>query len=249
MAAAPSVPINETPALTQLQRVADTFVEPSKTFHDIRRSRSWWVPFLILTVLGYCFMGVTVKRVGWPTLAANVMKNNPKAEEQMSQQTREQRQRTMSMTRTSMQVGTYASPVIVLLSTAFLALLLWFGFAFLLGGTTDFRTMFTVVMYAWLPTAFVSILAIVTVMVADPETYNLAMPAPTSLGYFLDMDTAAWLRSLGGSLDIFTLWALVLCGFGGAIVSRVKPSRGIAMVLGAWFLYVLVKVGIAAAFS
>ncbi len=249
MAATPSLPVTESPALSQVERVVDTFIEPSKTFHDIRRNRSWWLPFLILSLLSYCFMGVTVTRVGWPTLASNVIKNNPKAEEQMAQNTPEQRERAMSMTRTSMQVATVASPAIILLSSAFFALLLWCGFSFVLGGSTDFRSMFAVAMYAWLPTAFVSILGIVTVLVADPQAFNLSMPAPTNLGYFLDLDSAAWLRSLASSLDVFYLWALVLAGYGGAIVARVKPMRGIVVVLGVWFLYVLVKVGIAAAFS
>jgi hypothetical protein len=41
----------------------------------------------------------------------------------------------------------------------------------------------------------------------------------------------------------------VLAGFGGAIVAKVKPLRGIVLVLGVWILYVLVKTGIAAATS
>jgi hypothetical protein len=32
-------------------------------------------------------------------------------------------------------------------------------------------------------------------------------------------------------------------------VAKVKPIRGIALVFGVWILYVLVKTGIAAAFS
>ena len=36
-----------TPALSQGERVIDTFIAPSKTFTDILRSQSWWLPFLI----------------------------------------------------------------------------------------------------------------------------------------------------------------------------------------------------------
>ena len=42
-------------ALSQVERVVDTFIEPSKTFADIKRNRSWWLPFLILILLGYVF--------------------------------------------------------------------------------------------------------------------------------------------------------------------------------------------------
>jgi len=38
-------------------------------------------------------------------------------------------------------------------------------------------------------------------------------------------------------------------GFGGTIVSKVKPLRGVLLVFAVWILYVLVKTGIAAAMS
>ena len=33
--------------LSQVERVVDTFVAPSKTFTDILRSTTWWLPFLL----------------------------------------------------------------------------------------------------------------------------------------------------------------------------------------------------------
>jgi hypothetical protein len=33
------------PGLSQVERVVDTFVASSKTFTDILRSTSWWLPF------------------------------------------------------------------------------------------------------------------------------------------------------------------------------------------------------------
>ena len=127
--------------------------------------------------------------------------------------------------------------------------MLWGGFAFVLGGTTTFGEMFAVAMFASLPNALSTLVSIVTVFASDPQSYNINVKSPVSMAYFLDPSTSAWLKSLGMSLDAFTLWSLVLCGFGGAIVARVKPARGIAMVAIVWLLFVIVKVGIAAAFS
>ena len=39
--------MEEVTGLSQVERVVDTFVAPSKTFADILRSTSWWLPFLI----------------------------------------------------------------------------------------------------------------------------------------------------------------------------------------------------------
>jgi hypothetical protein len=132
---------------------------------------------------------------------------------------------------------------------ALLALLLWAGFAFVLGGSTTFGEMFAVSIFASLPNALNSLIAIVTVFASDPQGYNLNLPSPANLAYFLSPDAAAWLLSLAKSLDIFSLWSLALAGFGGAIVSKIKPLRGIMLVFAFWILYVLVKTGITAAFS
>ena len=38
------------PPLSQAERVVDTFVAPRKTFTDIRRSASWWLPFVLMVL-------------------------------------------------------------------------------------------------------------------------------------------------------------------------------------------------------
>ena len=40
-------PEASTKPLSQAERVVDTFIAPSKTFTDILRSSSWWLPWLI----------------------------------------------------------------------------------------------------------------------------------------------------------------------------------------------------------
>jgi hypothetical protein len=235
--------------LSQFERVVDTFIEPSKTFNDIRRNRSWWLPFLILAVMGYIFCGVAVQQVGWESLTTNVLKSQPRNAERLEKGTPAEQAQMLAVTKGFMEGFMVGSPVVVLIINALFALLLWGGFAFVLGGTTNYREMFAVSIFASLPNALNSIIAIVTVLVSDPQTYNLNVPSPSALAYFLDPGSAGWLLSLAKSLDVFALWSLALAGFGGAIVSRVKPARGILMVFAAWFIYVLIKVGIAAATS
>jgi hypothetical protein len=239
----------DAPALSQVERVVNTFIEPSKTFHDIKRNRSWWLPFLILVVLGYIFCFLAVQHVGWESLATNVLKSQPRNAERLDKATPAQAAQMITFTKGIMEGFMVGSPVVVLILNALFALLLWAGFAFLLGGTTTFGEMFAVSIFASLPNALNSIIAIVTVLIADPQTYNLNLPSPANLAYFLSSDAAPWLLSLAKSLDIFSLWSLALAGFGGAIVAKVKPARGLALVFGVWVVYVLVKVGIAAAFS
>jgi Yip1 domain len=238
----------DAPHLSQVERVVNTFIEPSKTFNDIKRNRSWWLPFLILVVLGYGFCFAAVQHVGWESLTTNVLRSQPKNAERLDKSTPAEQAQMLSVTKGIMEGFMVGSPAVVLILNALIALLLWGGFAFVLGGTTTYGEMFAVAIFAALPNALNSLVSIVTAFVSDPQTYNLNVPSPASLAYFLDASAAPWLMSLAKSLDIFSLWGLALAGFGGAIVSRVKPLRGIMLVFGVWLLYVIVKVGIAAAF-
>ena len=43
----------ESAALSQMERVVDTFVAPTKTFADIRRNASWWLPFLLSILVSF----------------------------------------------------------------------------------------------------------------------------------------------------------------------------------------------------
>src|SRR6202012_5367623 len=239
----------DAPHLSQVERVINTFIEPSKTFNDIKRNRSWWLPFLILVVLGYGFCFAAVQHVGWESLTTNVLRSQPKNAERLDKGTPAEQAQMLSVTKGIMEGFMVGSPAVVLIVNALIALLLWGGFAFVLGGTTTYGEMFAVSIFASLPNALNSLIAIVTAFVSDPQTYNLNVPSPASLAYFLDASAAPWLISLAKPLDVFSLWGLALAGFGGAIVSRVKPLRGIMLVFGVWLLYVIVKFGIAAASS
>jgi uncharacterized phage infection (PIP) family protein YhgE len=53
----------DSPSLSQFERVVDTFIETSKTFNDIKRNRSWWLPFVIIAVLCYMFFFVALQHV------------------------------------------------------------------------------------------------------------------------------------------------------------------------------------------
>lgn len=237
------------PSLTQTERVADTFFAPSKTFADIRRNRSWWLPFALLAVLSLVFAGVVLKRVGTTTLAENALHSNPAQAEKLQNAPPEQRASAMRFTAISMQAGLFGGPLFLLLWIAFVALLLWVGFNFILGGSSTYPGMFAVAMYASLPGLLVYLIILVTLFAGDASSFNLASPAGTNIGYYLPTGTSPALKSLLTSLDVFTLWQMILLGLGGAIVARVKVSTGVLLVLGTWLVLVLGKAGIAAAMS
>ncbi len=70
---------------------------------------------------------------------------------------------------------------------------------------------------------------------------------PTNAGAFLNpLETNKALYALATSLDVVTIWTLVLLGMGIAAVAGVKRSSGYIAVFGWWAIVVLIGVGIAA---
>jgi hypothetical protein len=236
-----------TPGLSQGERVIDTFVAPSKTFTDILRNQSWWLPFLISVIVSYGFVFALQSRVGWDAIAANAMKQDPKAAERLANAPAAQQEQVIKITTMSIQYGMYASPVIILLSAAVIALVLWGTINFIFGGTATFGRVFAVWLYGSLPLQFVYILAIVTLFAGlDRDAFNINNPVGTNVGFYLGTEAPQWLAKLGTSLDVFWLWSLTLVGIGLGIVAKVKKSSGLIAVFGWWLLLLVFKVGYAA---
>src|SRR5258708_7913088 len=83
-AVSPSGEALATPPLSQGERVVDTFIAPSKTFTDILRDQSWWLPFVIIVIIGYGFIFTVEKRVGWEQVMENGMKINASQADQVN---------------------------------------------------------------------------------------------------------------------------------------------------------------------
>lgn len=240
-------PVTEvSPGLTQWQRVADTFTSPSKTFQDIKRgNKSWWMPFLIMVLIGYMLFAAITIKIGWGQVAANAIHLNAKSEERMNQQPPEQRANAMKITQYSMQGGFAASPLLVLAFVALASLVLWGTINFVFGGKAQYGSVFAVWMYAALPGIIKSLLGTIVIFAgAAPESFNLENFAPTSVGAFLNpLETNAALYKLASALDFTTIWSMVLLGIGISIVAGVKRSSGYTAVFGWWALITLASVG------
>ncbi|MGA3070521.1 MAG: YIP1 family protein [Terracidiphilus sp.] len=245
-------PAPEAAGLSQWQRVTNTFTAPSKTFEDIQRgNKSWWLPFLIMVLIGYVFFAAVTFKVGWAQVAENAIHLNPKSEEKLNQAPPAQRETAMKITQYSMEGGFAASPILVLIFAVVIAVVLWGTINFVFGGKAKFGSVFAVWMFAALPGIIKSLLGSVVLFAgAAPESFNLNNFAPTSVGAFLNpLETNAALYKLASSLDITTIWYLFLMGMGLAIVAGVKRTSGYIAVFGWWALIVLITVGWTAAFS
>jgi Yip1 domain len=234
--------------LSQISRVVDTFVAPSKTFTDVLRSRSWWLPFLISVVITYMFFWAAATKVGFHQLAINSMNKNPSQTAQYEKLNPQDQAIYVSRIETGTKYVYIAFPILIIIVVAVYALILW-GCLKVPGGQADYASIFTVLMYAGLIPLVKLVLGIIILFAAgDASGFDVENPIPTNPGAFMDASTAHWLKSLGTSIDVITIWNLAVVAIGCAIVSKVKKGPALAVVFGLWILVVLIKVGWAAAF-
>ncbi|MGH9500857.1 MAG: YIP1 family protein [Terriglobales bacterium] len=256
MAAAPNLPMfdpmaaPEPKALSEAVRVVDTFIAPSKTFTDLRRSASWWAPFLLLSVVSLAFFYVVDQKIGYRKVVENQIQASPKAARQMDQLPPDQRSQAISRQVTGMRYFLYGYPGVILLFNLLIAAVLFATFKFAAGAELKFKTAYAIVMYGSLPLLLKTILAAISVAAgADPDSFNLQNPAATNPGYFLSAGNSPFLYSVATALDIFMIWTLIVTAIGFSCVGKVKRSTAFAIVFGWYITFTLGAAGLAALFS
>ena len=243
------VVVAEGPGLSQVERVVDTFVAPSKTFTDILRNRSWWLPFLLTVIVS---LGVTFtvgQQTGWERVVENQIQASPKQQDAMASLTPEQHAARLHGMTVGYRYTSYAFPVLVLLFSAIAAFGLWATFNFVLGAQTTFGEMFCLWMYCSLPKLLIGLLTIVTLLFGgNAEAFDLKNPVGTNLGYYFP-DAGAGLKAALGFFDVLGIWSLILLIIGTAIVAKVSRGKAAAAIIGWWVLILIISAAAAAAFN
>src|SRR5260370_33683042 len=89
MAAAPVLPTSpstpEPAPLSEGARIINTFIAPSKTFTDLRRSAAWWGPFLLMVVISTVFVYTAGQKIGFRNIMENQMQAQPKQQARLTQ--------------------------------------------------------------------------------------------------------------------------------------------------------------------
>jgi hypothetical protein len=230
--------------LSQVERVVDTFVAPTKTFLDILRDPSWWLPWLVGVLLTLGFGFAVQQKIGWDKTYNNILLQSPQSQQdRLAQLPPAEQTRQKAIGAAFVKYIFWTTPILGLLFAAIATLVLTGTLNFVLGGHAKFGQMFAVWMYAALPFAIQGVLVIITIYAGlDADSFNLKNPVGTNIGYFLPQDSPKWLLAFGTAIDILTIWVLILLTLGSAIVAKTKRSTAAVAVFGWWILITMVKV-------
>jgi len=239
--------VSEQPALKQMSepaRLAGVFFSPGEAFADIARRPRWWIPVILSAILSTIYLNAFTQRVGWESVIRPAIEKSQNTQNMPVQQ-REQLIRT---TAGLYKYLGYGSILISLLSVFIIAVILMFLFDTMMSAGVGLKRMMAIVAYAFLPMMIYTALSMVVLYLKDPDEFNLQNPLMFNVGAYLSTDAPAALRSVGSSIDLFSLWVIVLLAIGvSAAAHKISFGKALAGVALPWALYVCVKVAAAAA--
>ncbi len=248
MSSAASSPLLEQPPLSETERVVDTFIAPRKTFTDIRRSASWWLPFVLMAISSFALVYVVDKKLGMEKVVENQMALSPKQAAKLDQLSPDQRAAQMEAIVKFNRTFSYAYPVLALVFAVIIAAILLGTFNFGFGAELKFKQCLAVTLYSWLPGILKALIAILAVSVGGAEGFTFQNPVASNPGALVDPNSH-FLYAVAISLDLFTIWTLVLAGIGYSCLTKVKLGTCMAVVFGWWVIFVLVTSALGAMFA
>lgn len=232
------------PSMSEAGRLAGIFWEPRPVFQDLAARPRFWVPLIVLTVLGLVYIGSFSRVVGFESVIRRQIEANPRT----AQLPPEQRERAIQMgLRFAVPMAyTGAALGFTVASLAIAGILL--GCVNLIGGAkVGYSQAFSITCYSFLPSGLTTILAMVVMFLKDPADFDLQHPLPLNLGAFLDKSAVGgFVYSLAGSLDLFSIWIMLLLALGFSTAARkMSFGKALGLVLLPWAVYVLLKSSLA----
>lgn len=250
----PTAPEPTGPGLSEPQRLVNVFIAPSKTFMDLKRNPSWWVPWLISAVFTLIFSVIAVQKIDMARFVQEQIDRSPRAQKRLENLTPEQRAQGMAIQATFTKVGFYAAPILTLLGGLIVAAVLIFVYNFILGAEVPFPRAMAVVFYAGIPGILGTILLIISFLASsDPNTIDITRnPMPTNPAFFMDPEGNKVLYGLASAIDIFKIWWVCLIGLGFSAASSNKKPNVATSITAAFVCYgivVLIGIGFKVIFS
>lgn len=231
--------------MSEAGRLAGIFFSPGKAFADIARRPSWWVPVILGMILTTVYLNAFSQRVGWEQTIRQAIERTPNGQNM----TPEQKQQAIVVGAKIYQYFGYGVGAVgTLLSIFIVSLILMFLFDTIMSAGVGLKRMMAIVAYGFLPLLIQTALSMVVLFLKDPEDFNLQNPLMFNIGAFLSTDTPAALRAIGSSIDLFSLWIIVLLAIGiSTAAKKISFGKALATLVLPWILFVGLKAMAAAA--
>jgi hypothetical protein len=230
--------------MNEAARLVGVFFSPGKAFADIARRPRWWVPVILIAILSTIYLTAFTRIVGWESVIRPSIEQLPNAQAMTAQQ----REQMITTAAGFYKYVGYASVLTTLFYVFVVAVILMFLFDTMMSASIGLKRMMAIVAYGCLPLMIQTALSMVVLFLKDPEEFNLRNPLMFNVGAYLSPDSPAVLRALGSSIDVFTLWIIVLLAIGVSAAGRkISVGKAFFAIAALWAVFVCLKVAAAAA--
>jgi hypothetical protein len=224
----------------EFSRIVGVFFEPSKTFADIAQRPGWMVPLILTILVAMAFSMAVAQHIGWDRVVRHQFETNSR----LQQMPQEQKDQAIALQVRIASVSAYAAPVIfVPLADIIMAAVLLGIAGGIMSGGMRFKQVFAVVCYGGLPAVISGILKVVVIFLKNPEDIAIENPLPFfNLGALMDPNTPSKaLYAFASSMDLFTIWGILLMATGlkAAAGKRLSFAGALVAVVLPWLVFVL----------
>lgn len=227
---------------SSFSRVISVLTAPAKTFAAIAERPTFVVPLVLLAVLGAVVVNVTFTKVDPTDFVRS-----------LEEQGRELPPNAPSP-ETMLSIGRWAGTAGALLIGPFtyviVALLFWVLLR-LLGSDLDFVRSLSVTAHGFVPFGLAALIGIPVALARESISLEDAQGGQflqSNLGVLAGEDTSQVIKALLSSVDVFSIWCIILLAIGYRVVGKVSKGAAWGSVLAIWGVGVLIKVGMAAIF-
>ncbi len=225
----------ERPRLGAVARIVRLYVAPGEVFADIARRPGWLAPMLLLVALTFASTLYITGKIDM-TATMERWQETSGVELDEAQLERATEHQPNPLVRATMSVAVV--PVAFLLLGG---IYLVTGKA--VGSEAEFAETFSVTLHAYLAPSLVK--TVLTCLLLIPRSAMAAQDLETvlasNLAAFLPQDAPGWLRAVGGTLDLFNVWIVVLLAMGLATVGRLSRGRAVTAALIPWGVWIALK--------
>jgi hypothetical protein len=231
---------------SSLGRVVGVLTSPERTFKAIKERPTWLVALLLFLIVSSGTYLLMSQRMDMAQIVRESIEQSGREVPE------EQLEKIIDFydrfgTAFGMGTATLAPPIFFLLGS----LGIWVAIK-LVGAELTFKQNWSTFVHSQMPHAVGALLSLPAILsrdefhFADVQTGSVL---PSNLGYFAPEEAGPAVLSLLSSLDVFSVWALVLLIIGTAAVGRIKRGTAAAAVIACWLLFVLGKAGWATLFG
>ncbi len=251
--------VQEPARLGPVQRFIGVLFSPGETFADVNRKATLIAPIIIgiiIALAGSTFFTWRVNPDWDRILRDQVRKGAERSGQPMPSE--EVIQQQVSIGKAIAKFAPLFAIIVVPLYYAILAGIFALGLM-LMQAKATFKKIMSVVAWSSCATGVIALLVTIgSLMLKDEASLKEIDPTRpatitvTNLGAFLDESVSAPIRAIASSIDIFTIWFLILLSIGFAAISgsrKIKSSKTGTLVFSLWIVWVLLLAGYASFFG